>query len=160
MSSLLKETVKSLFAANDAAYKLLFRAYFWSGKRLPIDRVPAGDGQGGATFTSIYRNNGWGSLESRSGAGSTLASTANIRRELPGLVERLNIRTLLDAPCGDFNWMKEVALPAGCTISAPISFPTSSRMSPPGSARRLGRSSVLISWTLCRMPISGSAATA
>lgn len=115
MPPLLKETVKSFFAANDTAYKLLFRAYFWSGKHLPVGRVAAKGGKDEATFTSIYRSNGWDSSESRSGIGSTLASTANIRRRLPNLLERLNIRALLDAPCGDFHWMKEVPLPAGCT---------------------------------------------
>lgn len=114
MPSLLKEAVKGLLATNDTAYKLLFRAYFWSGKHLPVGRVAAEDTKGEATFTSIYRSNGWDSSESRSGIGSTLASTANIRRKLPSLIERLNVRTLLDAPCGDFHWMKEVSLPAGC----------------------------------------------
>ncbi len=49
-------------------------------------------------------------LESLSGAGSSLVETRAIRRALPAMVERLGIRTLLDAPCGDFHWMSQVEL--------------------------------------------------
>jgi hypothetical protein len=45
-------------------------------------------------------------LESASGNGSTIDSTHTIRQELPKVIEKLGITTLLDAPCGDFNWMK------------------------------------------------------
>ena len=61
-------------------------------------------------FTAIYETNKWGSAESRSGTGSEVANTAYLRRELPLLLQRLNVRTLLDIPCGDFNWMKEIPL--------------------------------------------------
>jgi hypothetical protein len=56
-------------------------------------------------FTWIYDNNYWG-YESASGAGSTLKYTENIQKELPKLISRLNIKIVLDAPCGDFNWMR------------------------------------------------------
>lgn len=61
-------------------------------------------------FTNIYHNNTFGGVESRSGHGSNLANTAAIRAALPALVARLGVRTLLDIPCGDFYWMKEVDL--------------------------------------------------
>lgn len=61
-------------------------------------------------FTWIYRNNYWGINESVSGSGSTLAYTENLRKELPKLITDFNINSVLDAPCGDFNWMK-VLLP-------------------------------------------------
>jgi SAM-dependent methyltransferase len=44
------------------------------------------------------------------GAGSTLKLTATIRAELPQLLRQLGITRLLDAPCGDFNWMRHVDL--------------------------------------------------
>ena len=59
-------------------------------------------------FTEIYRLNSWGSGESASGPGSSLAETKNLRERLPELIEKLSIRTVFDAPCGDFNWMKHV----------------------------------------------------
>lgn len=61
-------------------------------------------------FGRIYRDNHWGSAESASGEGSTLASTARIRVELPRLLRELGVMSLLDAPCGDFNWMRHVDL--------------------------------------------------
>jgi hypothetical protein len=61
-------------------------------------------------FTQIYEKNFWQGSESRSGKGSSLANTHNIRRELPLLLSQLGVRSLLDIPCGDFNWMKEVDL--------------------------------------------------
>lgn len=61
-------------------------------------------------FTAFYRKNIWFDAESRSGPGSTLEITKTIRRELPLLVRRLQVRSLLDVPCGDFHWMKEVDL--------------------------------------------------
>ena len=63
-----------------------------------------------STFTPLYNENRWGDSESVSGPGSTLERTTKLRRELPLLLEEIGARTLLDAPCGDFNWMKETAL--------------------------------------------------
>lgn len=63
-----------------------------------------------AIFTEIYRNNAWANEESVSGRGSILARTVVVRRELPGLLAGVGARSLLDAPCGDFNWMRHVDL--------------------------------------------------
>lgn len=59
-------------------------------------------------FTRIYKRNGWRGTESVSGPGSTLAATAAMREWLCGVIERCGFRTLLDAPCGDLNWMADV----------------------------------------------------
>ena len=48
--------------------------------------------------------------ESISGPGSSLLQTQEIRRRLPLLLQSLNVKTVLDAPCGDFNWMARVHL--------------------------------------------------
>ena len=64
-------------------------------------------------FTRIYEQNRWNDGESRSGIGSTVDGTAKLREELPRLVQSLGATSLLDAPCGDFNWMREVEWPAG-----------------------------------------------
>ncbi len=55
----------------------------------------------------LYRDH---RLESMSGPGSSLAQTSELRRCLPLLIEELGIESLLDAPCGDFNWMQHVSL--------------------------------------------------
>lgn len=59
-------------------------------------------------FTAIYKGNHWGGDESASGRGSSLAYTDNLRAHLPGLFEQFKIRSVLDAPCGDFHWMRLV----------------------------------------------------
>jgi hypothetical protein len=64
----------------------------------------------GTKFSEVYENNTFGGRLSRSGEGSDLAQTEIIRRELPKVVKELSVRIFLDAPCGDWYWMKEVAL--------------------------------------------------
>ncbi len=61
-------------------------------------------------FKDVYEQNDWGDDESRSGVGSSLAATEKLRTDLPVLLRYLKIKSLLDAPCGDFNWMNEVDL--------------------------------------------------
>ena len=61
-------------------------------------------------FIDIYKANRWHDSESRSGTGSNLEQTETIRRELPALFRRYNVRTLLDIPCGDFAWMSQIDL--------------------------------------------------
>ena len=63
-----------------------------------------------AAFTPFYTENRWGDSESVSGPGSTLTRTSKLRQELPLLLQEIGTRTLLDAPCGDFNWMKDTEL--------------------------------------------------
>ena len=62
-------------------------------------------------FTDIYHKNKWGDEESLSGPGSTFVQTETIRNTLPNLLKKYNIHSILDIPCGDFNWMKDVNLP-------------------------------------------------
>ena len=62
------------------------------------------------TFRPFYTENRWGDEESVSGPGSSLTRTAKLRGELPELLQEIGARTVLDAPCGDFNWMKDTDL--------------------------------------------------
>jgi SAM-dependent methyltransferase len=59
-------------------------------------------------FVRMYEQNSWANAESASGDGSDLTQTRTIRQELNKVIADFGIRTLLDAPCGDFYWMKEV----------------------------------------------------
>lgn len=61
-------------------------------------------------FQRIFQDNLWGNAESVSGEGSNLDRTTAIRLALPGLLARHGVRSMLDAPCGDFYWMKELSL--------------------------------------------------
>ncbi len=61
-------------------------------------------------FSQIYDTNAWGNVESISGPGSTLTATAALREELKILFKSYGREKINDAPCGDFNWMKELNL--------------------------------------------------
>lgn len=61
-----------------------------------------------SVFTEIYKGNKWHGKESRSGQGSSLESTKKIREEIPKLFEKYNIKTIIDAACGDWNWMNHL----------------------------------------------------
>lgn len=61
-------------------------------------------------FSKIYAKNIFGGRESRSGEGSNLIQTSEIRQELPMLIKELNIKTFMDAPCGDWYWMRHTPL--------------------------------------------------
>jgi hypothetical protein len=74
-------------------------------------------------FTLIYEKNTWGSRESVSGIGSTLAFTESIRNLLPELLRRYEIGSIFDAPCGDFNWMRMVDLQGITYVGADIVSP-------------------------------------
>jgi hypothetical protein len=49
-------------------------------------------------------------LETPNGPGSTVALTQNVREWLPEMFQRYRIETMLDAPCGDLNWLHLVDL--------------------------------------------------
>jgi hypothetical protein len=60
-------------------------------------------------FTRIYATNAWGCTESVSGPGSTRARAATFLGDLVELLRRLEVRSLVDAPCGAFSWIEEAA---------------------------------------------------
>ena len=68
----------------------------------------------------IFEYGNWRDRDTICGFGSTLEATEYIRAQLPLLCESLNIKTMLDVPCGDFNWMKEVSLPKVKYIGADV----------------------------------------
>jgi hypothetical protein len=59
-------------------------------------------------FEHIFDSRYWGDRESISGTGSSMEQTENIRRQLPSLMERHDIKVLFDAPCGDLHWMRHL----------------------------------------------------
>lgn len=61
-------------------------------------------------FTQYYNDNSWNGKESLSGPGSDYEQTKYLIPELQALLKELEIKTMLDVPCGDFNWMKRVDL--------------------------------------------------
>ena len=61
-------------------------------------------------FTNYYANNVWGDPSSKSGSGSNLEQTSTLILELPNLFNKYDIKSILDIPCGDFFWFKNVEL--------------------------------------------------
>jgi len=86
--------------------KIIFKYPFTLLKRRNFKKLLVTMSTTEEKFTWIYRNNYWGADESPSGTGSTLKYTENLRKELPKLIADFKIKSILDAPCGDFNWMK------------------------------------------------------
>ncbi len=72
------------------------------------------------TFQNIYRTNHWSGKDSISGGGASTTQTQQIQTELPPLLQRLQISTFLDLPCGDFSWMQFVNLAGVSYIGADI----------------------------------------
>ncbi len=89
-------------------------------------RLPASgpDVDAAQLFTDFFRRNKWGGRHSLSGTGSDADQTRVIVQELPLLLRRLGVRSVLDVPCGDFEWMKRVDLAGveymGADIVAPL----------------------------------------
>jgi len=61
-------------------------------------------------FGRIHDINLWGAPASPSGLGSEMDATAALRAELPRLLQRLGVTSLLDAPCGDAGWINQANL--------------------------------------------------
>ena len=71
-------------------------------------------------FAGIYNGNCWCGQESRSGSGSDLRETGEIIEKLPIMLRKLGIQSILDVPCGDWNWMKHVDMTGIGYIGADI----------------------------------------
>lgn len=59
-------------------------------------------------FTDYFNNNTWQGKESISGPGSDYEQTKYLIPELQNLIGKLGVKKIFDAPCGDFNWMKNI----------------------------------------------------
>jgi hypothetical protein len=63
-------------------------------------------------FADIYSHDRWASAKhgTRSGPGSTLETTGELRRWLPRLFSALDITEIVDIPCGEWGFMQRVDL--------------------------------------------------
>ncbi|MBK8555581.1 MAG: hypothetical protein IPL65_07330 [Lewinellaceae bacterium] len=61
-----------------------------------------------AVFEKIYRSKHWGEGESISGPGSSLMATQGIVAGLQKFVADYHIASMVDVPCGDFHWMRQL----------------------------------------------------
>lgn len=63
-----------------------------------------------ATAWMRYRKMHSGFSETVNGPGSRVEGTVDVREWLPKVFEAYDIKTMLDLPCGDWNWMQTVDL--------------------------------------------------
>lgn len=76
---------------------------FRKKRKLEIDGLSTEE-----VFSKIHKENYWVYGESVSGTGSDINQTNVIISELGNLFQDYEIKSILDAPCGDFNWMEQV----------------------------------------------------
>lgn len=82
--------------------KILLKWYRNKKNNQFIDKTPQ------EVFSEVYNKNLWESNESISGVGSELKHTESLINQLNQFFLDYNIQSVLDLPCGDFNWMKKV----------------------------------------------------
>ena len=63
-----------------------------------------------AIFADIYHKKIWNHYGSVCGDGSTEATTKILRKELPKLLEKYKISSILDIPCCDASWISKVEM--------------------------------------------------
>jgi len=68
----------------------------------------AQDAEASAVINKIADTNFWASKESISGTGSTMKGTIGVRQCLARWIAKYNIRTFVDVPCGDGNWVGSI----------------------------------------------------
>ena len=59
-------------------------------------------------FELIYNENYWESDQSRSGIGSEIDNTEEAFKALEHIIKQFKIKSIIDIPCGDFNWMSSM----------------------------------------------------
>lgn len=92
----------------------------WTDIKFQIENVFLRLSKPGKIFTDIYEQRGWGNSPSVSGTGSDIEQTKIISNKIPQLLKKYSINTLIDAPCGDFYWLKNIKLPVKKYIGVDI----------------------------------------
>lgn len=115
----MRTKIKKILANHPRAYEAMYRTLYLrtrSATAHESDNVR----DAAEVFGEIYADNYWGDEYSKSGPGSNLAATADLVRTLPALLARLGCKSLLDAPCGDFAWMRHIELGTSSYVGGDI----------------------------------------
>jgi hypothetical protein len=104
----LAQSVKKLLFRYPGLTNAVYRAMYSFRDGSLVNKGQVSAGEPADVFAGYFERNSWHDAESLSGPGSNLAATEMIRASLPKLLQRLGVRTLLDAPCGDLYWIREV----------------------------------------------------
>lgn len=98
----------------ESAMKILKKIARSISKRLSPNRDRLNSRDRATVFSAIYADKVWTvgtSNESLSGDGSTMQATVATRATLTRIIQAHGVRSFLDAPCGDFNWMRHLPMP-------------------------------------------------
>lgn len=121
MNILVSEGAASLSAKTASSLNTRVRSRFQRAALSELERIATSDIPNAQKFALIYRKRLWFKVfphlnpdRSLSGHGSTQESTRVLRAHLEKFLREANVKTFLDAPCGDFNWMQTVRLPDDC----------------------------------------------
>lgn len=106
------ELANAMLSKFPALHERVLDVKYFS-RPLPSDKHLVNEGDAEAVFRDIMKFNRWNDTESLSGVGSNSRYTRNIRDKLPKLLRKYNIKSILDAPCGDFTWMRSVTFDVG-----------------------------------------------
>ena len=89
------------------AKRIIFKPYIFIRNKI-LERKIFSKTNPEEIFNEIYLTNYWDEKQSRSGKGSSLESTQTLRRELPIILKKKKIYSILDIPCGDFYWFSKI----------------------------------------------------
>lgn len=85
-----------------------------------LDRLLGRRAERRRVFRRIWRTNAWLGDESRSGPGSGLDRTRALREALAAFLVERGVTVLLDAPCGDFHWMRRLEAPLARCVGVDV----------------------------------------
>jgi hypothetical protein len=118
---LLSEGATSLLVRSTKSLNFRIRNRLQEAAYSEIDRIAKSNISNSEKFSLIYRKKLWlkavphlNPEKTLSGHGSTQSSTRVFRRSLEHFLHEMNVEKFFDAPCGDFNWMKDVNVPDHC----------------------------------------------
>jgi hypothetical protein len=118
---LIKEGTSSLVTKSIQSLKFRIRSRKLQRTYSKIDRIAGSNIATSRKFSLIYQKQLWlkamphlNEDRTLSGHGSTRLSTTVFRRNLEMFLHEMGVKRFLDAPCGDFNWMRHVNLPEDC----------------------------------------------
>lgn len=95
----MKKLIKRLFPGFVVVYNRIYNYFVhYRFKNLTIEQV----------FSTIYKENHWGDKESKSGTGSNLKNSQNVVQIFNRIAAQFPVTSVLDVPCGDYYWMKNV----------------------------------------------------
>ena len=95
--------LKSILKIISTPFRVIKKHFYNKNKKKIFSKNSQKD-----RFELIYKTNFWSSKESKSGYGSEKMNTINIKKSIIDIIHNNNIKTILDAPCGDFNWIDDI----------------------------------------------------